>query len=71
MSLKRITFGELVELCLHTPGFFGHLQKDPAKALESAGYEPTPIVIEALKKIDYTAIRNLWRACDPTVAPMC
>ena len=71
MELKRLTFGELVNLCLHTAGFFHNLQENPAETLEQAGYEATPHVVQALKQLDYTSIRRVYLAFNPTTAPMC
>lgn len=71
LSLKNLTFGDLVQLALKQPGFFGGLKTDPAKTLTEAGYEPTPLVLAALSKVCYDDIQNLFRACDPTTGPMC
>jgi len=71
MAGTPITFGELINLCLKSPGFFHELQNYPAQAITNAGYEATPTVIAALKDLDYDAIRQVFRACDPTSAPMC
>jgi len=68
---NRITFSELINRCLHDAGFFHQLQEDPAKALEQAGFAPTPSIVEALRHIDYAAIRRLHSACDPLNLPMC
>jgi hypothetical protein len=71
MGATPITFGELINACLNNPGFFHELQDNPAQAITKAGYEATPMVIASLKSLDYDAIRKVFRACDPTSAPMC
>ena len=71
MAGTPITFGELVNACLNNPGFFHELQDNPAQAITQAGYEATPMVIASLKNLDYNAVRKVFRACDPTTAPMC
>lgn len=66
-----IKFPELVEKCLHQPGFFEALKHNPVHGLKSAGFSPTPELILALKALDYDAIQNVAIACDPTTGPIC
>ena len=66
-----IKFGDLVEKCLHQPGFFEALKHNPAQGLKSAGFKLNPQVIMALKALDYDAIQNVALACDPTTGPIC
>jgi hypothetical protein len=71
MAGNPITFGELINLCLNNPGFFHQLQENPEQAITAAGYVATPMVVESLKHFDYTAVRKVFHACDPTIAPVC
>ena len=71
MAGTPITFGELINACLNNPGFFHELENNPAQAITHAGYEATPMVIASLKTLDYSAIRKVFRACDPATAPVC
>jgi len=71
MGGNPITFGQLVNLCLKSPGFFHKLQDNPAQAISDAGFEATPLVVESLKNFDYSAVRKVYHACDPAVAPIC
>lgn len=71
MESKEITFAEIVNACLHKPGFFHQLRENPAHALREHGFQATPMVLDALKSFDYNSVRQLYFACNPDTGPVC
>jgi hypothetical protein len=55
-------FEYLASKALFDPAFVQALFQDPAQALESIGIEPTPELLDALKKVDVASIQAVAEA---------
>lgn len=51
--------------------FLDDLKKDPASTLRGVGIEPTPEMVDAIRKLDFTALQTLTAEFEKTSIEPC